>query len=161
MTKLLTIVLALLLLDCLNIVLSQQNNLSQCRIVCDEEQRDPEPEIPYPIPKRGRKGQKGEKGEKGDVGSPGQLGDEYIKEISENARNIKNLEIEVNRQFKWYVEKKSRKIDQNALNFDVLYGMQKDVYKIIDELSMCEIEQIENASFNVTGDSENLYNFIT
>ena len=144
MTKLSTIVLALLLLDCLNIVLSQQNNLSQCRIVCDEDQTDPEPEIPYPIPKRGRKGQKGEKGEKGDAGSPGQLGDEYIEEISENARNIKNLEIEVNRQFKWYVEKKSRKIDQNALNFDVLYGMQKDVYKMIDELSSWFLLSMKN-----------------
>ena len=141
MVKKLIILLALLLITSLNFVLSQQNSLSQCRIVCDEEQADPDPVGPSYL----SRGKMGEKGEKGDVGSPGPKGESNKHVISKHAKKIELLEVTVKHQFEVIknvselvqsksdlIEKQSRMIESVSLK---LNESVQENFIIFDELS--------------------------
>ena len=123
MMKLSAIVLALVFVNSLNIVLSQQNSLSQCRIVCDDEQTAREPVGTNYLPR----GKMGEKGEKGDVGSPGQKGESNKHVISKHAKKIEMLETKTLEQ--------SDLIEKKSVLVEKLSELVQSNSELIDELS--------------------------
>jgi len=165
MVNVFVIARVLLLINSLDFVLSQQNNLSQCRIVCDEEPTVPDRVGPSSILSRGKMGQKGEKG---DVGSPGQKGESNKHVISKLAKKFEILENKVQEQSE-VIAKLSEMLQNSSvlmkkrseiteINSDLIKNLSETLIsksELIEDLSKCETEQIENASSNITGKNEN------
>ena len=145
MVKILKVVVALLLISQFDFVLSQQNSLSQCRIVCDEEQTAPDRVGASSVLSRGKMGQKGEKG---DVGSPGQKGESNKHVISKYAKKVEILKVTVQHQFEVIknvsellqsksdlIEKQSRIIEHNSILIEKLNESLQQKSVVFDELS--------------------------
>ena len=145
MVNVFVIARVLLLINSLDFVLSQQNNLSQCRIVCDEEPTVPDRVGPSSILSRGKMGQKGEKG---DVGSPGQKGESNKHVISKLAKKFEILENKVQEQSEVIV--KLSEMLQNSSDLmkkrSEITEINSDLIKNLSETLISKSELIEDLS---------------
>ena len=129
MLKVFIIVLVLLLINYLDVVLSQQNCLGQCRTVCDDDQLSPRsPNLNL------SRGKKGPKGEKGDVGNPGQKGESNKHVISKYAKKVEILEIHIERQ-SILLEQQTKLIENNTVLIGKMSELLQNKSHVIDELS--------------------------
>ena len=121
------VVSTLLLTSLLDLVLTQQNCLGQCKVVCDEDSLAPA------APNLAR-GKKGPKGEKGDAGLAGQKGESNRHVVSKYAKKLEVLEATIQRQ-NVLIENQSEINEKNSVLISNLSELLQKNAGLIDELS--------------------------